>query len=73
MVNDIITVFTDALTGLLTAVGQAMLDAFDLLIYVPAVTTPTAIPGHLTGLATWSLVFGAIALVLGIVNRFTRA
>jgi hypothetical protein len=42
-----------------------MLLAFDTLVYNP--TT------GLTGIAVWSLVFGAVALVLGIVGRFTRA
>ena len=49
----------------MTAVADAMLLAFDTLVY-------SAETG-LTGIATWSLVFGAIALVLGIVGRFTRA
>jgi|688.fasta_scaffold66441_7 hypothetical protein len=65
MVLDIIEIFVDALSGFVTAVGEAMLEAFDLLVYNPDT--------GLTGIATWSLVFGAIALVLGIVSRFTRA
>jgi len=65
MVLDIIDIFIDALSGFVTAVADAMLLAFDTLVYNP--TT------GLTGIAVWSLVFGAIALVLGIVNRFTRA
>jgi hypothetical protein len=65
MVLDIIEIFTDALTAFVEAVGDAMLLAFDTLVY-------NSVDG-LTGIATWSLVFGAIALVLGIVGRFTRA
>jgi hypothetical protein len=65
MVLDIIDIFIDALTGFVGAVADAMLLAFDTLVYDP--TT------GLTGIAVWSLVFGAIALVLGIVGRFTRA
>ena len=65
MVLDIIAIFTDALTAFVQAVGDAMLLAFDTLVY-------NSVDG-LTGIATWSLVFGAIALVLGIVGRFTRA
>ena len=65
MVLDIIEIFTDALTAFVEAVGEAMLLAFDTLVYNST--------DGLTGIATWSLVFGAIALVLGIVGRFTRA
>jgi hypothetical protein len=42
-----------------------MLLAFNTLVYDPVT--------GLTGIAVWSLVFGAISLVLGIVGRFTRA
>jgi hypothetical protein len=64
MVLDIIDIFIDALSGFVEAVADAMLLAFDTLVYNEA---------GLTGIATWSLVFSAIALVLGIVGRFTRA
>ena len=70
MVAEIIGVITDAITALGSAVMNFTIDAFDTLIYVPAAGD---VPGHLTGLAVWSLAFGGIALVLGIVNRFTRA
>jgi hypothetical protein len=65
MVLDIIDIFIDALSGFVTAVADAMLLAFDTLVYNPT--------DGLTGIAVWSLVFGAIGLVLGIVGRFTRA
>jgi hypothetical protein len=65
MVLDIIDIFIDALSGFVTAVADAMLLAFNTLVYVPE--------EGLTGIAVWSLVFGAISLVLGIVGRFTRA
>jgi hypothetical protein len=65
MVLDIIEVFIDALTGFTEAVADAMLLAFNTLVYDS--TT------GLTGIAVFSLVFGAISLVLGIVGRFTRA
>jgi hypothetical protein len=65
MVLDIIDIFIDALSGFVTAVADAMLLAFDTLVY----NSTTG----LTGIAVWSLVFGAIGLVLGIVGRFTRA
>jgi hypothetical protein len=65
MVLEIIDIFIDALSGFVGAVADAMLLAFDTLVYDPV--------NGLTGIAVWSLVFGAISLVLGIVGRFTRA
>lgn len=70
MVAEIIGVLTQAITSLSGALMTFVISAFNTLIYVPAAGE---IPGHLTGLAVWSLAFGGIALVLGIVNRFTRA
>jgi hypothetical protein len=65
MVLAIIDIFIEALSGFVEAVADAMLLAFDTLVY-------NSVDG-LTGIATWALVFGAISLVLGIVGRFTRA
>lgn len=65
MVADILDIFIEALTGFVGASANAMISAFNTLVYNP--TT------GLTGLATWGLVFGGISLVLGIVGRFTRA
>ena len=65
MVADIVGVFLDALTEMVSGVSTALIDIFDTLVY-------NATDG-LTGIATWSLVFGGIALVLGLINRFTRA
>jgi uncharacterized membrane protein YphA (DoxX/SURF4 family) len=65
MVAEIVGVFLDALTEMVAGVSTALIDIFDTLVYDPAT--------GLTGIATWSLVFGGIALVLGLINRFTRA
>jgi small basic protein len=65
MVAEIVGVFLDALTEMVGGVSAALIDIFDTLVY-------NATTG-LTGIATWSLVFGGIALVLGLINRFTRA
>lgn len=65
MVAEIVGVFLDALTEMVSGVSAALIDIFDTLVY----NSTTG----LTGIATWSLVFGGIALVLGLINRFTRA
>jgi hypothetical protein len=65
MVADILDIFIDTFSGLLTGLGNLMIDAFELLIYNP--TT------GLTDLASWTLVFGAVGIVVAVVNRFTRA
>jgi hypothetical protein len=65
MVAEIVGVFLDALTEMVSGVSTALIDIFETLVYNP--TT------GLSGIATWSLVFGGIALVLGLINKFTRA
>jgi hypothetical protein len=65
MVAEIVGVFLDALTEMVSGVSTALIDVFEILVYNP--TT------GLSGIATWSLVFGGIALVLGLINKFTRA
>jgi len=65
MVAEIVGVFLDALTEMVGGVSEALIDIFDTLVYNST--------DGLTAIATWSLVFGGIALVLGLINRFTRA
>ena len=63
MVADIVGVFLDAIEAMFQGVADTLITLFNTLIYVPA--------EGLTGIATWSLVFGGIALALGFVNKFT--
>ena len=63
MVADIVDVFLDAIEAMFQGVADTLITLFNTLIYVPA--------EGLTGIATWSLVFGGIALALGFVNKFT--
>lgn len=65
MAGDIIQVMLDAISAFVDGLSQLFLDAFDLLVYNP--TT------GLTDLATWGLVFAGAGIVIGVVNRFTRA
>jgi hypothetical protein len=65
LVTEILGVFTDIFSGLVSAMTTLVTDAFSGLIYNST--------DGLSDIAIWSLVFGAIAVVLGLVNRFTRA
>jgi hypothetical protein len=65
MVAEIVGVFLDALTEMVSGFATAILEIFDTLVYNPV--------DGLTGIATWSLVFAGIGIVLGLLNRFTRA
>lgn len=64
MVAQIIQVFTDAFTGMTNALIGLITDAFSGLVYN---TTD-----GLQDVAIWGLVFGGIALVLGVVQRFVK-
>lgn len=64
MVADIIQIFTDALSGMVSAVADTLITAFNTLVYDPV--------NGLTGIATWGLVFGGVALVLGLTQRFVK-
>ena len=64
MVAEIIQVFTDAFTGMLSALTTLITTAFSNLVYNST--------DGLQDLAVWGLVFGGIALVLGIVQRFVK-
>jgi hypothetical protein len=65
MVAEIIAIFTEAFTGMTTALIDLVTSAFSGLVYNST--------DGLQDLAVWGLVFGGIALVLGIVQRFVRA
>lgn len=65
MVADILEIFVDVFSGLVTAASTLVTTAFGALVYNPT--------SGLQPIAQWTLVFGAIGLVLGIINRFTRA
>jgi hypothetical protein len=65
MVADIVDVFLDAIESMFQGVADTLVSLFDTLIYVPGAE------GGLTGIATYSLVFGGIALALGFINKFT--
>jgi hypothetical protein len=64
MVADIIEIFTDALSGMVDAVASTLITAFDTLVYNST--------DGLSGIATWGLVFGGVALVLGLTQRFVK-
>jgi hypothetical protein len=64
MVADIIDVFVEALAGLVEAMADTILLAFNTLIYVPGT--------GLTGFATWTLVFAGIGLGVGALNRISN-
>lgn len=64
MVAEIIQVFTDAFTGMVSALTTLITTAFSNLVYNST--------DGLQDLAVWGLVFGGIALVLGIVQRFVK-
>lgn len=64
MVAEIIQVFTDAFTGMVSALTTLITTAFADLVYNST--------DGLQDLAVWGLVFGGIALVLGIVQRFVK-
>jgi hypothetical protein len=63
MVAEIVGVFLDAIEGMFQGVADTIVSLFDTLVY-------NSVDG-LSGIATWSLVFGGIAIVLGLLNRFT--
>jgi hypothetical protein len=63
MVTEIVDVFLDAIQGMFQGVADTLVGLFDTLIYVPE--------EGLTGIAVYSLVFGAIALALTFINKFT--
>jgi hypothetical protein len=65
MVADIIEVFTDAFTGMTSALISLITGAFEGLVYDSAT--------GLNPIAVWGLVFAGVALVLGIVQRFVKA
>lgn len=64
MVSEIIGVFTDAMSGLVSSLTTLITTAFSDLVYNST--------DGLQDVATWALVFGGIALVLGIVQRFVK-
>ena len=64
MVAEIIAVFVDTFTGMVSSLTALITTAFSDLVY----NSTTG----LSDLAVWALVFGAIALVLGIVQRFIK-
>jgi hypothetical protein len=64
MVAEIIQVFSDAMSGLVSSLTTLITTAFSDLVYNST--------DGLQDVATWALVFGGIALVLGIVQRFVK-
>jgi len=64
MVAEIIAVFVDTFTGMVSSLTALITTAFSDLVYNST--------DGLSDLAVWALVFGAIALVLGIVQRFIK-
>jgi hypothetical protein len=64
MVADIIQIFTDVFTGMVSSLTTLITTAFGNLVYNST--------DGLQDLAVWGLVFGAIALVLGLVQRFIK-
>jgi len=65
MAGQIIDVMLDAISAFVDGLSTLFLDAFGLLVYNPT--------DGLTDLATYGLVFAGAGIVLGVVNRFTRA
>lgn len=64
MVAQIIQVFTDAFSAMTSALITLITDAFSGLVYNST--------DGLQDVAIWGLVFGGIALVLGLVQRFVK-
>jgi hypothetical protein len=64
MVLDIVQVFLDAMSGLATGFIGLVTDSFAGLVY-------NSVDG-LSDIAVWGLAFGAIAIVLGVVQRFIK-
>jgi hypothetical protein len=64
MVLDIVQVFLDAMSGLATGLIGLITDSFSGLVYNST--------DGLSDIAVWGLAFGAIAIVLGVVQRFIK-
>jgi hypothetical protein len=65
MVAEIIQVFVDVFTNMVSALTTLITTAFSDLVYNST--------DGLSDIATWALVFGGIALVLGLVQRFIKS
>jgi hypothetical protein len=65
MVQEIIEIFTDAFTALVSSLIDLLNTAFAGLVYNET--------DGLSGIATWALVFLGVGMVTAAVARFTKA
>lgn len=61
---EIVKTVTDAATNFASGFGTAVVDTFDTIL--------TNGQGGLSNLAIWGLVFGGVALIVGLSRMFTR-
>lgn len=64
MVTKMITTIVEAITGMLTGVGSAIVDFFDVVVLTA--------DGGLTTFAVWALAFLGIGFGLGVVKFITN-
>ena len=64
MVTKMITTIVEAITGMLTGVGSAIVDFFDVAVLTA--------DGSLTTFAVWALAFLGIGFGLGVVKFITN-
>lgn len=64
MGSNIVTTITDAASSFATGFGNAVVNTFDTIL--------TDGSGNLSNLAIWGLVFGGVALIVGLSRLFTR-
>jgi hypothetical protein len=60
----IVETFTTAFTGITSGLSSGIVDTFNTIV--------TNSEGGLSNLATWGLVFGGVALGIGILKGFMR-
>lgn len=62
--TNIVSTFVDAVTGIASGLSDAVVSVFNKLVVTEN--------GALSNLAIWGLVFGGIALAIGVIRIFTR-